>query len=166
METIFVSLIAIVMLLLSTFFIVSTSMDSAENISQSLKYMDAQTSNRQLTAIDSVFVGLQDTTVVISVANIGQQNLSDFPLWDVLVQKQDGAITRLAYTSSSPAGEQWNISRIDMLNGAPEIFDPGILNPDEKAILHLNLNQPLQPGEIIRVTVVTGNGVTSQCLAG
>jgi len=166
METIFVSLIAIVMLVLSTLFIVNTSMDSAENISDALKSMDAQSSNVQATAIDASFITLQGQFIILSVANIGQKDLSGFDRWDVLVQAPAGAVTRLALSASSePGAGEWAIERISLANGNPEVFDPGILNPDEQLMVLVNLGAPLQPGETVRLTVATGNGVTSQCLA-
>jgi hypothetical protein len=57
------------------------------------------------------------------------------------------------------------VERICLSNGSQEIFDPGILNPDEQLILHLNAGVPLQSDETIRIVIATGNGVTSQCLA-
>ena len=166
METIFVSLIAIVMLVLSTLFFVSTSMNSAEKISDSLKSMDSQSSSIQLTAIDASFIAVQDNLIAISVTNIGQTNIIDFNQWDVLIQAQNGTSSRLTGAASlQPASNQWAVERICLLNGNPEIFDPNILNPDEMIVLFLNPGTPLKPGEAARITIATTNGVTSQCMA-
>ena len=154
MEAIFVSLIAIVMLVLSTLFFVSTSMNSAESISDSFKSMDSQSSSFQLTAIDASFIAYQNNFVVISVTNIGQTNIVDFNQWDVLIQVQSGTSNRLTPAATlQPAVNQWSVERICLLNGNPEIFDPNILNPDEMILLVLNPGTPLNAGEIGRAHV-------------
>jgi hypothetical protein len=155
-----------VMLVLSTLFFVSTSMNSAESISDSLKSMDSQSSSIQLTAIDASFITFQDNLIVISVTNIGQTNINDFSQWDVLIQSQNGTTRSFAASSNPlPAPNQWAVERICLINGNPEIFDPNILNPDEMIILALNPGSALSPGEAIRITIATANGVTSQCVA-
>jgi hypothetical protein len=166
METIFVSLIAIVMLVLSTLFFVSTSMNSAESISDSLKSMDSQSSSIQLTAIDASFITSQNGMIMVSVTNIGQTNIVDFNQWDVLIQAQNGTTRSLTEASALvPASNQWAVERICLLNGNAEIFDPNILNPDEMILLAINPGTPLNPGEAARITIATANGVTSQCVA-
>mgnify|MGYP001218824741 CR=1 FL=1 len=165
METILVSLIAIVMLVLSTLFMVTTTMNSTENISSSLQNIDTQATNIQMTAIDVSFESLDEDSIILSVRNNGQKNLVDFGQWDILAQSQNSLPIRLAF---SPAGEpeagQWAIDGIYLPNGAIEVFDLGILNPQEYMTVLIKLGAPLQANEVIRITIATENGVTSQCL--
>ncbi|AKG54239.1 hypothetical protein DGWBC_1612 [Dehalogenimonas sp. WBC-2] len=166
METIFVSLIAIVMVVLSTIFMVTTSMNSAEKISDSLKNLDTQSTSIQLTAIDANFIGVQEQLIQISVANIGQRDMTDLTQWDVMLQRQDGGITRLSLSPApDPGANQWAIEHIYIPNGTLEIFDPGILNPDEYMIILINAGMAPGNGEVFKITVATSNGITSQCLA-
>ena len=94
--------------------------------------------------------------------------LNDFPRWDVVIQytgsDNNYYIKRLPYTAGALGNNQWTVTGIflDAQTSDPEIFDPGILNPDEEVVLQIKLNPAVKALSTNLVSVVTPNGIVSQ----
>ena len=165
METILVSIVCMALIVVSTVTMTASTFQSANKLAESWKAMERLTSDIRRTEIDVIppvdyHGGIMDLTVV----NEGQVNLQDFANWDVIVQYPSGAGQYLAFAHDWPPGElDWAIRAIYTSDGDAEVFDPGILNPGEKAVVSLNLIPELAAGETCKLTVATGNGVISQC---
>ena len=104
----------------------------------------------------------------LAVTNEGQTDLAEFARWDVIVEYQNSGTdyaTYLEYTTDTPPGDnQWMVAGIYLPNGNAEVYDPGILNPEEKMKLVIVLNPGTECGTTARITISTPNGVTAQCL--
>jgi hypothetical protein len=92
--------------------------------------------------------------------------LAQFPDWDVLVQYYDAIngyhIQRLVYTENSDPGDnEWTVNTIYSDQGMTqeELFEPGILNPGEVALLRLKLSPQPGNGTTNLVSISTFNGV-------
>jgi hypothetical protein len=101
-------------------------------------------------------------TLEVIVENTGQTRLAEFEKWDFIVHYKDDA--GLAYVEWLPfaaaAGDnKWNVAWI-RLGGAAEIYEPGVLNPGEQALLRARLNPAAGAGTTNMVVVATPNGVT------
>ena len=165
MENVLFALFAAILLIVSTLTMALTSLRSVNTIGQSFKTFEAQSVEIRNTSIDVNFLALRDGTLVVDVTNSGQTDLSQFDQWNVLVQRTNGQVTNLSYVANAqPGANQWEAQGIFLASGAPEVFDPGIFNPDEIMRLALSINPPPQTGESFRVIVSTPNGVTAQCM--
>ena len=98
----------------------------------------------------------------VTVDNSGQTKLASFSKWDFIIHYRDGSGTYytkwLPYTDGALGNNQWEKARI-CLNGQPELFEPGIMNPEEELVILAKLS-PL-PGDATTgdITVATPNGV-------
>lgn len=165
METVLISLFAVVMLFVSTMIMAQTSLDSVNKVTDSMAVAEQQLNLIQRTGIDVEFVSYLDGNLDIKGSNTGQTDLWQFNEWDLLVQYQDGSTEYLEYTSGSPQPGQWSVNNIFMNNDQPELFDIGILNPDEYAIMTLRPSTLLASGQTVRILLTVPNGVSAQCLA-
>lgn len=165
METTIVSLVSTAMIIIATLTMAMTSFSSANKIADSWKNMEQQAGDIRRTEISleqpNPYTGGNLEPMVL---NTGQTNLSQFRLWDVILQRQSGGASHIEYTDLSPAGNQWTVGGFYLTDGSAEVFDPGILNPDEKMTLVINPALEVSENETVRLTVTTPNGVTSQLL--
>lgn len=165
MENVLFSLFSAILLIISTLIMVTTSLRSVNTISESFKAMEQQAVEIRNTAIDLEFVEYSSSLIKIKIVNVGQMDLQQFDQWNVLVQRPDGSASEMTYVSATqPAINQWSIQGIYLSNGNPEVFDPGIFNPDEVMVILINVSPALSLGQTVRVTIATANGVTAQCM--
>jgi archaellum component FlaF (FlaF/FlaG flagellin family) len=165
MENVLFSLFSAILLIISTLIMVTTSLRSVNVISESFQAMEQQAVEIRNTAIDLEFIEYSSSLIKIKVLNVGQTDLKQFDQWNVLVQRPDGSATEMTYVpATQPASNQWSVQGIFLSNNNPEVFDPGIFNPDEVMIILININPVLSPGQAVRVTAATANGVTAQCM--
>jgi len=141
---------------------------SVDSGAQSWKEMVKTTEDILRTDIETVGAQMQAPFLEVLVHNSGQVHLSQFTDWDVFVEYYDGndtyGITRLEYTEdSSPSGNQWTVATIyaDESLAQQEVFEPGILSPEEVMLVKLRLDP--QPGisTINRATLASPNGVVT-----
>ncbi|MCC6455435.1 MAG: hypothetical protein IT328_10860 [Caldilineaceae bacterium] len=115
--------------------------------------------------------------VRVKVRNSGQTKLADFERWDVVVeyyvegekivgQEEEPPdiyqVEWLPYTAQPLADLQWAVSGIyvDADTLTPEVFEPGILNPDEEMVMQARLLPSVAMTTTNRITISTPNGIT------
>jgi len=59
--------------------------------------------------------------------------------------------------------DKWGVRGI-YYAGAPEVFEQGILNPDEEVVIEINIYPPVKIGTTGRAIVATPNGVSASIL--
>ena len=100
----------------------------------------------------------------VVLENTGQTKMADFEKWDVIVQYYDGSgtyhVAWLPYSATGGATNEWGVGWIH-LNGQPETFEPGILNPKEQIMIKTWLDPAVGAGTTNMVVVSTPSGVTS-----
>jgi hypothetical protein len=115
-----------------------------------------------VTALRAEYLSWSDL-VRVTVDNSGQYKLGDFDKWDIIVRYEDGGGSSysewLPYTEGTPGINEWQKTCI-CLDGQPEFFEPGLLNPEEELIILARLN-PL-PGDntSANLTLTTQNGIS------
>ncbi len=165
MESILITIVSLALIVISTVTMTMNTLSSAAKLSESWKDMQARAVQVQKTAIVSVppkaYAG---GSILLAVKNEGQVNVSDFARWDVIVEDLDNGTRYLAYSSIyPPTDNQWAIQGMFISDTVPEAFDIGVLNPGEQMSIALNLNPQPPSGQPIKITVATGDGVTTQC---
>ncbi|MFA4835256.1 MAG: hypothetical protein WC749_04205 [Dehalococcoidia bacterium] len=75
-------------------------------------------------------------------------------------------IERLTYMPGTLEDNQWNVEGIYLDAGAsdPELFDPGIFDPDEEMVIQMKVDPAVQAGSTNLVTVSTPNGVSASAI--
>jgi hypothetical protein len=100
----------------------------------------------------------------IVLENSGQTKMADFEKWDIIVQYYDDSgiyhIVWLPYSATGGTVNEWGVGWIH-LNGQPEKFEPGVLNPEEQIMINTQLDPPVGAGTTNMVVVSTTSGVTS-----
>ena len=99
----------------------------------------------------------------VILENTGQTKLSDFSKWDVIVQYFDDSgnytVKWLPYVEGSSSPNEWDVGWIKM-NGKPEVFDKGVLNPGEQIMIETRIDPSVGVDTTNMVVISTPSGVT------
>jgi hypothetical protein len=166
-----VALIALASFLGVVVTLLQGSLAPQPGISSSWKQMRSTSQQAARTSLDEVDLQVQASgaEIRLAAANTGGASLHDFDRWDVIVNYRQSAtsndftVRRLTYTSSaSPADNQWTVAGIyrDAVDETDEVFDPGILDPDEEIALRMRISPGSATSTPGQVLVATENGVT------
>ncbi len=165
METAFVSIICVALLVIggmtmSRGFL--TSIDNTSNNIDTISQRNEQIMRTNLTVLE--VTQPSSNRLEVQLSNIGQVKLADFAKWDVIVHYRDNDdqyyVTWLPYTETSPANNEWAVEGIYTASSQPEVFEPGIFNTDEKLIIQGRISPPVKTGSENMVIITTPNGVT------
>ena len=168
MESLFVSLISVALVIVATVTMTMSLFTSTVNVTDSWTKIEARSELMLHTSIHASPPGSYNGGAIqLMVDNNGEVNLANFDKWDVIVEYQSGQINYLTHTTNpDPGPNEWTVAGICLTTNTsmPEVFDIGILNSWETAKIVLNVDPGLGLGESARFTVSTDNGVTSQCI--
>jgi hypothetical protein len=163
METIFVSIVSVALILISSITMTASSIRSTNKLADSIKQMETRTLEIRRTDISVVPpAAYTGGSIDLTVINEGQISFSDFSLWDVIIQFQDGSVAYLPNSANPPGYNQWAVAGIYRPGGLPEVFDVGILDPGEQMTLSIVVNPEMETNEACRVTISTHNGIQAQ----
>ncbi len=167
METIFVSIICVALIVVGGMTMSRGFLSSMDNTSANIDAISQRNEEIMRTNISVLSADQTDPNMFeVSLRNTGQTKLADFGKWDIIVHHSDFSgnysVTWVPYTGSTPGINQWTVKGIyrDALQQTPEVFEPGILNPDEEMIIQGKLDPPVGPGTTNWVLITTPNGVT------
>lgn len=167
METAFVSIICVALMVIGGMTMSQgflSSVDSTTNNIQALSQRDEEIMRTNISILEAT--QNNEDTLLVTVKNNGQTKLADFEKWDVIVQSEDADnethVNWLPFDESAPGNNEWSVQGIYMDSGgtAPEIFEPGIVNPDEGLVIICQLDPPVGEGTVNLVSVSTPNGIT------
>lgn len=167
METLFVSVICIALIVVGGMTMSRGFLSSMDNTSSNIDAISQR--NEEIMRTNVLVLGAEQPSANIldvSLRNIGQTKLADFSKWDVIVHHCDNDgnyyVTWLPYAASAPGVNQWTVKGIytNSAMGTPEVFDPGIFDPDEEMVIESRLDPPVEPGSVNWVLITTPNGVT------
>ena len=165
METVIVSIICIALIVfggmtMSQGFI--TSVDAGTTGLEEVSQRDETMIRTELTPTDTEMPSAN--TLELTLQNTGQTRLADFESWDIFVQYYDGTGTYhvqwLPYTGDTLGNNEWEVAWI-RLNGGNEIFEPGVLNPEEEIMVRAQLSPSAGANTTNMVVTSTPYGVTA-----
>jgi hypothetical protein len=165
METAFVSMVCVVLIVIggmtmSRGFLTSIDSTSSNIDSISQRNEEIMRTNVQVLSASQISGNRLEATL----QNIGQTKLADFSQWDIIVHNQDVSdqfhVTWMPYNPSELNSNEWNVKGIYTLADLPEVFEPGIFNPDEKMIIQIEIDPSVKNGSTNQVLITTPNGVT------
>jgi archaeal flagellar protein FlaF len=167
METAFVSIICVALMVIGGMTMSQgflTSVDSTTNNIQVLSHRDEDIMRTNIMIINASMTSAD--TLLVTVKNSGQTKLSNFEKWDIIIHCEDVSTQKhvdwLPYDGVSPGLNEWNVAGIyqKASDDIVEVFEPGIINPDEEAVLQCLIDPPVGARSINLVSVSTPNGVT------
>jgi hypothetical protein len=164
MATAVVSIICIAMIVLGGMTMsqgIVTSADATAFSVEEISVREGEMMRTEVEALRAAHLSWADL-LRVTVDNSGQTKLSNFSKWDFIVHYYGSDETYytewLPYTDGALGNNEWQKAAI-WLNGQPEFFEPGIMNPEEELVILAKLS-PL-PGDatIGDVTIATPNGI-------
>ncbi|MBI4304210.1 MAG: hypothetical protein HY665_07755 [Chloroflexi bacterium] len=169
MENALIALISIAMIVTGALTITKSSFSSMDALSESWKGMQARTSEIARTSIEGTTSNFVNPSYMdVSVQNNGSVSLRDFASWDIVVRYTSEGntyhIVWLPYTdNATPGANQWTVK--EMLYGSgTEVFEPGILNPQEVVVVRMNLSPRPKPNVVQYMAISTPNGVATSIM--
>jgi len=165
METAIVSLICIALVVFGGMTMSQGFLTSVDTTTVGLEEIGQRDETIMRTELSSVSASQPAAdTLEVTLENSGQTKLADFDKWDVIVQYYDGTGTYyskwLPYTEGTLGDNEWELVWI-RLNGAAEIFEPNVLNPEEEIMIRAQLNPSAGAGTTNMVVVATPSGITA-----
>ena len=164
METVIVSLICVVLIVMGGMTLSQGFLTSADNTSVALEEMGTRDKELTMTELTSLSAGVDATGGVVTVMleNSGQTKLAYFEEWDLIVQYYDDLgqyhTVWLPYQDAVLSDNQWTISGL-YLESNPESFEPNILNPGEKVKIQAQINPCVGENTTNLLVLCTPNGI-------
>lgn len=159
MENVLPALIAMAVLIFGAAATYRATDQSVGEMSSSWKRMAHVANERAQTQLTPGPATVDGTGFLVEVPIdvSGGTLISAYTRMDVIVEYHTLAGTRvvasLDYVGGAPGAGQWTVASI-----TPDIFDPRVINPGERAVLQLRLANELGAGYVNRVTVAAPNG--------
>ena len=162
------ALFAVMIILVAMAGYATSSVDSQDKITLSVKAMRDKTGEISRTSISSLgTLVISNSRLDFTLINDGQSQLRQISDWDVVVwyEGASGAglqIEWLTYTvSATPSAGEWTLSGIYEDAGTldPEVYQPGIVNPDEELIIRIELGPAAATSSSNTVTLAVEQGV-------
>jgi len=160
MENLFITIVCIALILLATVSYATSSLSSADMISNSFKMMVERAGEISRTEITATGATTADGSAVeVTLRNDGNTALRNFRRWDVIVRYQGGTAIWIPYSASAVPG--WSDNGT-FLNGGADIFEPGILNPAETLKIKMRLLPAVADNTTNLAVISTDSGVKTQ----
>jgi hypothetical protein len=165
METVIVSIICIALVIFGGMTMSQGFMTSVDASTTGLGEIGQRDETIIRTELSTVSATLPSAnTLEVILENSGQIKLANFDKWDVIVQYYDSSggyhTEWLPYTRSSTGSNWWEVAWI-RLDGAAEVFEPGVLNPKEQMMIRAHLNPAVGANTTNMVVVATPSGITA-----
>jgi len=165
MENLFITIVCIALILLGTVSYASSSLSSADVITNSFKNTverARQIGRTNITATGAL-TNAGGSAVEVTLSNNGNTSLRNFSRWDVIVRYQNGATLWIPYSAAAVPG--WSDNGT-FLNGSPDVFEPGIFNPAERLKINVRLSPAVAENTTNLAVIPTDNGVNTQIAFG
>ena len=161
MENLFITIVCIALILLATVSYATSSLSSADMISNSFKNAveRARVISRTDIRAENATTTANGSEVEVTLSNDGNTALRNFSRWDVIVRYQNGATAWIPYSASATPG--WS-DQGTFLNGSADIFEPGILNPAETLKIKMRLSPAVAKSTTNLAIISTDSGVKTQ----
>jgi len=167
METAITALIVIGILIVAILGLSSQALSAQTSISQNTQLLLQQEGERARTNLGVIGAAASPdgSSVQMTLKNSGSSRIYDFTQWDVFLQYSDGETQQVNWYGYGVEANQWNeIIYQDAATLAPEVIEPGILNPGEEIVVTVNISPPVGTGTTNQVTIATSNGITASAV--
>jgi archaellum component FlaF (FlaF/FlaG flagellin family) len=161
MENAIPALVIGALMLIASAFVTHGNLKSYDSLGESLRQMEQRMSERtqsHLTVTDATLDGGLDT-LSIGLRNDGQTRLSAFERMDLIViyETASGEVRKwLPFESGALSADAWTVDSI-----SDDVFEPGLVNPGETALLTVELAEPAAAGSTHRIVIVSEAGAVA-----
>lgn len=167
MASLIVALFAVMIILAAMAGYATSSIESQDKITVSVKAVRDKTGEISRTSVSSLgTLVTSNSRLDFTVKNDGQSQLRQISDWDVIVWYEGSGsglqIEWLTYTTSgTPSADQWTLTGIyeDAGTADPEVYQPGIVNPGEEFIIRIELGPAAATSSSNTVTLAVEQGV-------
>ncbi len=169
MASLIVALFAVMIILAAMAGYATSSVNSQDKITVSVKAVRDKTGEISRTSVSSLGTSvISNSRLDFTVANSGQSQLRQISDWDLIVWYEGASgsglqIEWLTYTTSAtPSAGEWTLTGIyeDAATLDPEVYQPGIVNPGEEFIIRAELGPAAATSSSNTVTLAVEQGVT------
>ncbi len=104
------------------------------------------------------------STVEVTLKNEGDTKLADFKRWDVILHYYGSDDSyNVKWYPYGTGTNQWTVAGIylDAANNVAEVYDPGILNPGEEAVIKVSVQPTVSSGTAVFFLAGTPNGISA-----
>jgi flagellar protein FlaF len=164
METAITVLIMSALLILSIVGLSQTALSTQASLAESSGQMQERVGERARTSLTAL--GAQTSSagdsVQITLKNSGSTKLADLQNWDVILQYSDGPTQWAMWYPNGDGSNHWveqNYQAASTL--APEVINPGILDPGEEAVVTVTVSPPVGSGTTNLAVVAVPNGISA-----
>lgn len=165
METAITLLVIVGILIVGILGLVETSLSMQSAVSQSTYVMQTRMEDRartKITPLSATADPVLGSWVDVTLRNTGQNKLTDYEKWDVILQYTDAlGATRVEWY---PYGTGWSKQIYQTAPSVPEVFDPNIFNPGEEMVIRVNLAVAIQSNSTNLATIATPSGITASTI--
>ena len=168
MSNAIVSLVLVALMIVSGMSFSKTAINAFDEMTTSWQQAEKTRLETLRSDVTIVNASVSADRVNLYLKNAGQLSLNDYENWDIIVQYYDAGgvyfIKHLSYAGNgNPGNNQWTFNNIyaneELLRA--EVFQPGILDPGEAALVQMNLAPAAGAGTLGWVILATTNGVTT-----
>jgi flagellar protein FlaF len=147
-------------ILVAASFLARSSLSTYDAVGQRLKEVQARTGEQARTRLSVTSTSLDPTRsqLTLQVRNDGQVPLATWASVDLIVTYTAASTqhrTWCGFDATGTAPNSWRIASI-----APDVLDPGLLDPGETATITVTLGTPVDAGASNVVIFGAENGVT------
>lgn len=169
MANLIVALFAVMIILAAMTGYATSTVNSQDKITVSVKTMRDRAGDISRTSISSLGTTVTSNTQLdFTLIDDGQSQLRQVSDWDVIVWYEGDAgaglqIEWLTYTTSpTPSAGEWTLTGIyeDAGTSDPEVYQPGIVNPGEEFIIRAELGPAVASGSTNTVSLAVEQGVS------
>ena len=166
METAIVAVIIVAIILSGTLTIARSYFSSQDAILSSWREMEERRGERVRTLLAAEGGTTADSggTVEVTLKNEGDTKLADFKRWDVILHYYGSDDSyNVKWYPYGTGTNQWTVAGIylDAANNVAEVYDPGILNPGEEAVIKVSVQPTVSSGTAVFFLAGTPNGISA-----
>lgn len=138
-----------------------SSLQSFDQLGQSLRAMDARAGEQSQTrlSITGATLNAGANHLTVTLRNDGQTRFAAFDRFDLIVTYFTNAGTKmtvwLPYSNTAASNNDWTVMSVS--GGA---FEPGILNPGETAQIEVHFVPPIKQQQTNYISISVDNGAT------
>ncbi|MAU02004.1 MAG: hypothetical protein CL608_33125 [Anaerolineaceae bacterium] len=167
METVLTAFIVFTLLLFSAGALFEGALTAQDTVQAAWQEMEERAGEQARTSLVATDAQTKSSgsVVELTLQNNGSVKLTDFDQWDLIIQHYTASsnydIAWLPYVPGEPSNDEWSVVGIymDAATLAPELFEPGILNPGEEMIIRARVSPPVGPNSTNFASLSTANGV-------
>lgn len=164
MENVLSGIIVLFIILFAVFTFSGDQLAMQLSLAESYQEMQLHLRGQLNTRVALLYVAFTDEGADLLLENVGTEDMLAYDEWDVIVQFMDDAELPEMYLGWIPQATTapgWELDGlyVDYQAGQLEIFEPGIWNPGEQAVVNLHLPADVGAGQPLRAVVITEAGV-------